>query len=136
MTLAFVRRMANIPLELEPLALAPVDEPADAAQTGSGGDTPVAVASAQRPPSLEQLKGFQATAQRELDTGWIDRPLWESVLAQEKGDEKRARDAYLHTRATVLQLEKHDRRPQMSAAPAPAAAVNPARHVSPERARK
>ena len=126
--------MANIPLELEPLALAPIDEPVDAARTSAA--MPTAVAPAQRPPSAAEVQTFLATAQRELDTGWIDRPLWESVLAQVKGDEQRARDAYLQTRATVLQLEKHDRRPRMSAAPAPAAAVNPARHASPERARK
>jgi|GEM_PF-2115959 len=138
MTLAFVRRMANIPLELEPLALAPIDELADAAQTGNGGVMTTAVAPAQRPPSAEEVQTFLATAQRELDTGWIDRPLWESVLAQAKGDEQRAHDAYLQTRATVLQLEKHDRRPQMSAAPAPAAAATAAatRNPSAERARK
>src|SRR5665213_295179 len=64
MTLAFVRRMANIPLELEPLALAPTDEPAEASRTSVGGMMPAAVATAQPPPSAAEVQAFLATAQR------------------------------------------------------------------------
>ncbi len=68
-------------------------------------------------PSTEELAAFMATAAREYETGWIDRPLWESILAQSKGDEALAKGVYLRTRATILQLDKRDKAAQASPQP-------------------
>jgi tetratricopeptide (TPR) repeat protein len=107
------------PMALEPMAAATVrPEPAPAAPPRQA---PAAS------PRREDLGRFLAAAERELEAGWIERPLWESILAQCKGDEAATRDTYLRTRATVLKLEQRD-------AKAPAADGPPTRapaHVAP-----
>ena len=53
---------------------------------------------------------FLAEAERELDSGELDQPLWERAVAQAGGDEKLARPVYLKARATALRLQKRNRR--------------------------
>jgi tetratricopeptide (TPR) repeat protein len=87
-------------LQLEPIEDSP-----------SHGDARAAAAVAPPPaPALqrEDAAKFLAAATREVDAGWIERPLWESLLAQCKGDEAATKDAYVRTRATELQLEKRN----------------------------
>jgi len=99
--------MATISPAFRALALEPTEE----SVRGNGADdTAAGGAATSRPPevavSRETEAMFLATATKEHESGWIDRPLWESVLAQSKGDESLAKSAYIRTRATILQLEK------------------------------
>ncbi|MEO6929135.1 MAG: tetratricopeptide repeat protein [Casimicrobiaceae bacterium] len=117
--------MANISLQLEPLQLIPV---ADAAETRSPAGSSQGTASnspSEATASPDEIATFLEIAQRELDTGWIDRPLWQSILAQAKGDDSVARSTYLEMRATVLHIEKRDGRRDVARrqASAPAAAA-------------
>jgi tetratricopeptide (TPR) repeat protein len=103
------------PLALEPMAAATVrPDPVPAAPREPAPVTPVA--------RREDLGRHLTAATREVEAGWIERPLWESILAQCKGDEAATRDAYIRMRATALKLEQRDAKP---AAPAPAARSAP-----------
>jgi Flp pilus assembly protein TadD len=120
--------MATISPAFRALAL----EPTDDSVRGSGADdTAAGGAATSRPPgsavSRESEAIFLATATQEHESGWIDRPLWESVLAQSKGDESLAKGAYIRTRATILQLEKRGH-----ASGAPAMRAGAARQSDPE----
>jgi cytochrome c-type biogenesis protein CcmH/NrfG len=95
-------------LQLEPLSLTPIDASAESESPRAPAEV---AAPAAAEPTREELAAFHATALREFESGWIDRPLWTSVIAQCKGDEAQAKEAYLKTRATVLQIEKRDARP-------------------------
>lgn len=114
----------KLTLELEPIALEPMaaesarPEPSPAA--GTAPPPPVAVPPT---PRREDLGRFLTAAAREVEAGWIERPLWESILAQCKGDEAATRDAYIRTRATVLKLEHRDARGPATTTPAAAAPV-------------
>ncbi len=98
-------------LQLEPLSLTPIDAPAEAESPRAPAEVAAPARAGPAEPTREELAAFRATALREFESGWIDRPLWTSVIAQCKGDEAQAKDAYLKTRATVLQIEKRDNRP-------------------------
>jgi tetratricopeptide (TPR) repeat protein len=120
--------MATISPAFRALALEPTEE----SVRGNGADdTAAGVAATSRPPEIavsrESEAMFLATATQEYESGWIDRPLWESVLAQSKGDESLAKSAYIRTRATILQLEKRGQ-----ATGAPAMRADAARQSAPE----
>ncbi|HEY7904466.1 MAG TPA: tetratricopeptide repeat protein [Casimicrobiaceae bacterium] len=94
---------SRLSLELEPIA--------DSASHGDAraAAPPTAVAPPPAPAlRREDAAKFLAAAAREVEAGWIERPLWESLLAQCKGDEAATKDAYVRTRATELQLEKRN----------------------------
>jgi hypothetical protein len=102
--------MATLSPSLAALSLEPIDGSSRTAGTpvaNSNEPAPEPVVASR--PSSEELAAFMATAAREYETGWIDRPLWESILAQSKGDEALAKGVYLRTRATILQLDKRDK---------------------------
>src|SRR6185312_16303765 len=69
----------------------------------------------------EDLGRFLTAAAREVEAGWLERPLWESILAQCKGDEAATRDAYIRMRATALKLEQREAKGPPATAPAAAA---------------
>ena len=96
------------------MELEPIEQPSRGAAPFAA--TPVASAAFVMPAdnsvSREDQSRFLAAAIREHEAGWIDRPLWEWVLAQSAGDEAKAKDAYIRARATVLQLDKRDQQPQ------------------------
>ena len=52
---------------------------------------------------------FLAEAERELESGQLDQPLWSRAVVQAGGDQTLARPAYLKARATALRLEKRNR---------------------------
>lgn len=112
-------------LELEPIA-----------DSASHGDARAAVppATVARPaaPTLrrEDAAKFLAAAAREVEAGWIERPLWESLLVQCKGDEAATKDAYVRTRATELQLEKRNG-PDTRSPASPSAAMARAQEPAP-----
>lgn len=120
--------MATISPAFRALALEPTEE---SARGNGADDTAAGSAATGRPPEIavsrESEAMFLATATQEHESGWIDRPLWESVLAQSKGDESLAKSAYIRTRATILQLEKRGQ-----ATGAPAMRAGAARQSDPE----
>ncbi|MEO8847308.1 MAG: tetratricopeptide repeat protein [Casimicrobiaceae bacterium] len=119
--------MPNISLQLEPLQLIPVADAAEVRSPAGSSQFPATDASRAATASPGEIAKFLEIAQRELDTGWLDRPLWQSVLAQSKGDEAVAKSNYLQMRATVLHIEKRDGRPDAARGQASApAAVAPA----------
>jgi tetratricopeptide (TPR) repeat protein len=112
----------KLTLELEPLSLEPTTastsrpEPSPAAAPAAMPAAPAAPAS-----KREDLGRFLTAAAREVEAGWIERPLWESILAQCKGDEAATRDAYIRMRATALKLEQREAKGPPATAPAAAA---------------
>ncbi|HKE38408.1 MAG TPA: tetratricopeptide repeat protein [Casimicrobiaceae bacterium] len=60
--------------------------------------------------AIPAIDRFLAEAERELETGQLDQPLWAHAVVQAGGDEKLARPAYLKARATALRLEMRNRR--------------------------
>lgn len=63
---------------------------------------------------------LMAEALRDYQNGNIDLPLWSRAIAQHEGDQPQAVAAYLQARATVLKLERRQRR---SADPGPPVAA-------------
>ena len=107
----------------KPLTLLELEPMASAASVPVTQDVPAAVP-AEPPPAnpeseRDEAERYLEAATREFDAGWIERPLWESMLAQAKGDEAFAKKSYLRTRATMLKIEKRDR---VNAPPAPSVA--------------
>lgn len=96
------------------MELEPIEQPSRGAAPSAA--TPVASAAFVMPAdnsvNREDQGRFLAAAIREHEAGWIDRPLWEWVLAQSGGDEAKTKDAYMRARATVLRLAKRDQQPQ------------------------
>jgi hypothetical protein len=117
-------------LELEPIDEQAAGEPAPPAEAqapripepGFALDDPAARA------ALKPAPRFIEAATREVESGWIERPLWASIMAQCKNDEAVTRDAYIRTRATILQMERRDQeRRDAKATPPPREPAPPER---------
>ena len=106
--------MDHVRQKNEPLALVPVEAP-PADELPSDATTPASLDEAPAPaPGAVLTAGsdneFLSLAAKEYREGQIDQPLWARALAQSSDDESQAVAAYLRSRATVLQLEKQERR--------------------------
>ena len=72
-------------------------------------------------PAVDPADPFMAEALREHQAGTVDLPLWSRAISQHGGDEAQAVAAYLQARATVLRIERRQRRTGDPQPPIPAA---------------